>query len=144
MKTFWMKFMPSKKKLNESIDNDFFQRKVSDVYSVIEHVILSLQKNGSLTSKHQCMTIHNYLLCKIWEDILYASVSESGFGLPSIYLYIDMDSAGNDWTDVDKIIGFLKTMRAELLTQPTYADFVIYLSNAQNIFLSLEIWGRRH
>ncbi len=132
-------FNELKKTLNECSDEQFFGRKKAETNTVINRIISIFSKNGDLVSKSQSMTLHHFILTKIWSDIYLAAIKEAGYGQSDIYIYRDFASAADDKTNSQVVINFLKDLAEQINAETTFADFILTLSKNQTSFFNLDI-----
>ncbi len=132
-------FSKLKIQLNEIVEHSFFAKRHSDVSAVINHIIKNFKLSGDLMAKSQSMTIENYILLKIWEDVNLAAVKDAGAGFSQFASYINYEVAGDDTTNSQLVINFLTNLLREINDTSTYADFVVVLLESKNILFDLKI-----
>ena len=129
--------------LSEMVDSyrnlDFFIQKKTDLNSILNDILSTLNEHGDLISNNQSMNKKGYYLTKIWEDIIFGATTVSGYGQNSIFIYSSINVAGDDKIDSKKVIEFLKNLKLNIEETNNYTNLTRLLVSKQEFLLKLDI-----
>lgn len=133
-------FKKAVNELNEIVEPEYFAKKKSHTFKVINHHLDTLKRLGSLIVRNQSSTGDNYYLGKVWSDIKISVINKYGFPCSEILTYSDAKVAEKEnCIKCEIVIEFLTRLRDDVTKTEKYSDLLILIYNNQNDFLNLNI-----